>query len=241
MDQTPPMPLVVDDVSFSFEDGEVLRHCSLAVAPGETLMLVGDNGAGKSTLMRLLTGRLALQQGDIRLFGELPARFRSWGRVGFVSQGASEALVGFPATVEEVVRSGLYSSTSRWRTPDRWRERVAEALRRCGASELAGRPVGALSGGQRQRVLLARAIVSGPELLLLDEPTAALDADGADAVFALLTAHHQHESQPSGDDCALCLPATPAAALVVTHDLPRAKASGCRMARLENGSVEEVR
>lgn len=234
-------PLLVDDVSFSFEDGQVLRHCSLAVAPGETLMLVGDNGAGKSTLMRLLTGRLSLQEGDIRLFGERPQRFRHWSRVGYVSQGASEALVGFPATVEEVVKSGLYSTTSRFRRLDRWRERVAEALRRCGAEELTGRPVGALSGGQRQRVLLARAIVAGPELLLLDEPTAALDAEGADAVFALLRSHHTHEGQAHGDDCALCLPENPAAALVVTHDLARATASGCRIARLQDGRIEEVR
>ena len=223
--QSDTMPLVVDAVSFSYESERVLSDCSLAVAPHERVMLTGENGAGKSTLVGLVTGRLRPSQGSVTLFGQDPRHMRSWARVGFLSQGATESLAGMPATVQEVVRSGLYAGSRRLVPIRGWRESVSAALERCGIADLALRPASQLSGGQRQRVLLARALVNNPDLLVLDEPTAALDPDAADEMFALLSPTAAGEGP---------------AALVITHDAQRARQSGCRIVRLENGHMEEL-
>jgi zinc transport system ATP-binding protein len=154
----------------------VLREVSLSVAAGEVVAVLGANGSGKSTLVRAALGLVPLQSGTAELFGTPLRRFRDWKRIGYVPQriGAGS---GVPATVREVVAAGRLARRGLLR-PGRQADRSAVngALIAVGLAERAGEPVGTLSGGQQQRALIARALAGEPELLVLDEPTAGVDA-----------------------------------------------------------------
>ena len=171
----PPL-LQASDVSFSYGRDDVLRDVDLSVRPGEFVALVGPNGSGKSTLLKLLLGSLVPSAGEVRLFGEPPRRVRERWRLGYVPQRpvlASEV----PATVQEIVATGRLARRGWWR-PLRKEDRDAahHALESVGLAEFAERPVNELSGGQQQRAFIARAFASEPDLLVLDEPIAGVDA-----------------------------------------------------------------
>ena len=188
----------VDDVSFSYGAEPVLDGVSLEVRRGEFLGLVGPNGSGKTTLLRLLLGLQQPARGRIRLFGQDLASFRQWWRVGYVPQRPAALAGGFPATVEEVVQTGLVAVAGRGgpgrpaeeRRPPRT---PREALALVGIEDLARRPIGRLSGGQQQRVFLARALVSRPELLILDEPLEGVDAATQDRFYGLVRRLREQE------------------------------------------------
>jgi iron complex transport system ATP-binding protein len=163
-------------LSGGYGGDEVVRAVDLAVAEGECVAVLGPNGAGKSTLLRLLAGILPASSGSVELRGRsLPAwRRREVAReVGFVPQIVNLA---FPLTVTEVVQQGRAPHLGPWRPPSpRDHAAVEAAIERVGLSDRTTVAVQRLSGGERQLVLLARALASEPRLLLLDEPTAALD------------------------------------------------------------------
>ncbi len=167
----------IDGVSFAYHQDLVLDQVSLAVRPGELVALVGPNGSGKSTLLRILVGLVAPGSGKARLFGENPARLRQPERLGYVPQRPTLAQ-GLAATVNDVVAAGRLSRT-RW-----WRRRRADdrsavdaALAAVDLTELRGVRVSTLSGGQQQRAFIARALAGEPDLLVLDEPVAGVDAE----------------------------------------------------------------
>ena len=171
-------PLIdAEGVSFAYGRNEVLVDVALSVRPGEFVALVGPNGSGKSTLLRVLLGRLDPSAGSVRLFGAPPDRLRERGRLGYVPQRpvlASEV----PATVEEIVATGRLSRSGWWRPMRREdRDAVHHALVSVGLDHLASRPLNELSGGQQQRAFIARAFASEPDLLVLDEPIAGVDAE----------------------------------------------------------------
>lgn len=154
----------------------VVRGVDLTLTDGEAIALMGANGSGKSTLVRALVGILPIEGGSIDLFGErLAPRRRGvpWERIGYVPQRVSAA-AGVPATALELVVSGLLHR-GRLRPPRDGRTRALAALAEVGLEEKAGVGVRELSGGQQQRLLIARALVRDPDLLLLDEPVAAVD------------------------------------------------------------------
>jgi zinc transport system ATP-binding protein len=160
----------------------VLRDVDLAVRAGEFVAVVGANGSGKSTLIRAVVGLRPVTSGTVRLFGTEQQRFTDWRRVGYVPQrpGAGS---GVPASVWEVVASGRLVHRSLLRPLRRAdREAIREALEVVGLADRASEPVTTLSGGQQQRVLIARALVSGPDLYVLDEPTAGVDAANQQAL-----------------------------------------------------------
>jgi len=169
--------LDVDQVTFGYRRVPVLREASLRVLPGEFLAVVGANGSGKTTLMRLALGLLRPTHGMVRLFGTSIDGFRDWGRIGYVPQRAT-ANAAVPISVEEVVRTGL---ASQWRLLRRatreQRDRVEQVIDRLGLTALRKSATSQLSGGQQQRTLIARALVTAPELLILDEPTSGVDID----------------------------------------------------------------
>ncbi|WP_318203642.1 metal ABC transporter ATP-binding protein [Streptomyces sp. SCL15-4] len=152
----------------------VLRGIDLTVGRGEVVALLGANGSGKSTAVRATIGQVPVSGGTVELFGTPRRSFRDWARVGYVPQRTTAA-GGVPATVTEVVSSGRLARTrfGIFRKADR--EAVRRALELVGLADRAKDSVTALSGGQHQRVLIARALVSEPELLIMDEPMAGVD------------------------------------------------------------------
>ncbi|MFI2349552.1 metal ABC transporter ATP-binding protein [Streptomyces sp. NPDC019443] len=152
----------------------VLRGIDLTVQRGEVVALLGANGSGKSTAVRSLIGQVPLTGGEIALFGTQLRRFRAWSRVGYVPQRTT-ASSGVPATVREVVSSGRLSRTRLGRLSKADRAAVQRAIELVGLADRAKDSVDALSGGQHQRVLIARALASDPELLIMDEPMAGVD------------------------------------------------------------------
>jgi len=149
--------------------------------------IVGPNGSGKSTLIKAVLGLVGTERGDINLFGTPQARFSEWRRVGYLPQRLRFFNPDFPATVEEIVGLGLLAGKRLPRKLTRAdREMVEKTLALMGITEIRKRRIGELSGGQQQRVLLGRAVVGGPELLILDEPTTALDPETRDRFYNLL-------------------------------------------------------
>jgi len=170
------------DVSFSYDGHPVLRGVNLTIPPGDFATLIGPNGGGKTTLLKLMLGLLRPSTGRVLVLGGSPEASRE--RIGYMPQH-SLLDPGFPVLVEEVVLMGRLGKRSRAYT-DADRDATAAALDRVGMAASARRPLSGLSGGQRQRVLIARAIVSDPEMLLLDEPTANLDVTMERDLYDLL-------------------------------------------------------
>lgn len=171
------IPLELDHVSFGYNGQPVIRDVSLQVHQGTFVALVGANGSGKSTLVRLALGLLRPTSGQVRLFGTDTVRFRRWWQVGYVPQRAA-ADSALPISVDEVIRTGLAGQQHPGRRATRrHRQRIEHVLDVMGLTGLRRRRIGELSGGQQQRALIARALVTEPRLLILDEPTTGVDAD----------------------------------------------------------------
>ncbi len=169
-----------------YGDRAVVRDTDLTVARGEVVALVGPNGSGKTTLVRGLLGLADVLAGEVELFGTPSRTFRERWRIGYVPQRHT---VGgaVPSTVEEVVASGrlprrrLFSRT----TADD-RRATSEAIATVGLTDRRKAPVSTLSGGQQRRVLIARALASEPEVLVMDEPTAGVDAASQESLTRTL-------------------------------------------------------
>lgn len=178
----------INDLSFTYERQTVLEHIDLVVEEGSFLGLVGPNGSGKTTLLKCILGLLKPQVGEIRLFGTPINEFKDWHEIGFVSQKANSFNTGFPASVFEVVSSGLTSKLGFFKFLGKEEKRkIHEAIDAVGLSDFSKRNIGELSGGQQQRVFIARALVSDPKLLILDEPTVGVDAKTVQQFYDLLT------------------------------------------------------
>ncbi len=171
-----------------YEGRPVVHGLDLRIAAGEVLGILGSNGSGKSTTIRGLLGLTPILAGEVRLFGTPRNQFHDWARIGYVPQRHTVA-GGIPSTVGEVVASGRLTRLRPWRrTTAVDRQAVADAI---AAVDLAGHErttMTALSGGQQRRVLIARALATRPDLLVLDEPTAGVDRANQEALATALGA-----------------------------------------------------
>ncbi len=174
-------------IFFSYDGAPVLEDVSLTVPDGDFLVVLGPNGGGKSTLLKILLGLIRPQLGTAQVLGR-PAG-EAGGQIGYLPQ-STHISKGVPITVMDAVALGLVRPGFRGcmglraSQADKGLARVA--LERVGMAEQARRTLADLSGGQKQRVLIARALVSGPRLLLLDEPTASVDPQARNSLFGLL-------------------------------------------------------
>lgn len=177
----------INHLSFRYEKDIVLEDINLTIPDGSFLAIVGPNGSGKSTLLKLVLGLLKLQKGEIFLFGQEINKFKDWQKIGYVSQKANSFNTGFPATVFEVVASGLTKKLGMFRFFKKDdRQKVCDALEAVGMEKFQNRNIGELSGGQQQRVFIARALVSEPRLLILDEPTVGVDTENVNSFYQML-------------------------------------------------------
>lgn len=183
------MPAVLNTInlSFAYRESEVLSDVTFSVEPGDYIGLAGPNGAGKTTLIRTVLGLSGRYSGRIELFGNDAGSFSDWGRIGYLSQRATALNPLFPASVEEVVGLGLLSKK---RFPRKFTRTdgaaIKKALELMDIADIGKRLLGELSGGQQQRVFLARALVSDPDLLILDEPGTALDPLSREGFFEFI-------------------------------------------------------
>lgn len=172
------------DVWCGYGQQTVLSNVNLTVMAGEFVGLLGPSGSGKTTLLKVMMGAMNLLKGEVLVEG-FPARRRK-PKAGYVPQ-LETIDWDFPVTVLQVVMMGATMSAPLFPWyKSRDRERAYEMLDRLGIAKLSKRPIRELSGGEQQRVFLARALVSNPRLLLLDEPTAGVDIKTRDDVMHLL-------------------------------------------------------
>jgi len=175
--------LQFNDVCFAYERQEVLHNVDLSVPDKSLVAVVGPNGGGKTTLVKLALGLVKPQRGTVHVFGVAPERRRH--SIGYVAQHLGFD-PEFPVSVMDVVLMGR--ADRHWLGPYRRgdRAKATEALERVRLEHLNRRALAHLSGGERQRVLIAQALVSDPELLLLDEPTANVDTTAENEIYDLL-------------------------------------------------------
>ncbi|TYR82388.1 metal ABC transporter ATP-binding protein [Priestia megaterium] len=182
-----PNVIDINHLSFQYDGRFVLEDISFSIPKGSFLGLVGPNGSGKSTLIKCILGLQKPHIGTIHLFGKEQRKFKEKSKIGYVSQKANSFNSGFPATVFEVVSTGLTSKIGLFRFMNAaHKQKVKEAIEAVGMGKFINRNIGELSGGQQQRIFIARALVSDPELLILDEPTVGVDAQNVYNFYVLL-------------------------------------------------------
>ena len=194
-------PLSLHDMTVAYHRRPVVWDIDYKAQPGRLVAIVGPNGAGKSTLIKASLDLIPKVAGGVRFFGKPYSEQR--GRVAYVPQRTTVDW-DFPVTALDVVAMGLYRQIGWfWPVTRKWKQKALEALDKVGLADFAPRQISQLSGGQQQRVFLARALVQGADLYLMDEPFAGVDASTERAIVDLL-----RELRTQGKT-----------ALVVHHDL----------------------
>lgn len=173
----------INGVSFRYDERQILNDVNLTIWQYDSICIVGPNGGGKTTLIKLIIGLLAPDTGMVTIFGKRPDTAHQL--IGYVPQYAQYDKQ-FPISVREVVCMGRMGNSFTGRYSKQDKEKTIAALGEVGLADLADRSFSALSGGQRQRVLIARALASGGEILILDEPTANIDRESETHFFDLL-------------------------------------------------------
>lgn len=193
----------------------VIQDATFTINHGDYVGIVGPNGGGKTTLLLALFGFLPIQNGSIRLFSKDIQTFTEWDRIAYVSQGATHFDINFPLTVSELVGLGRITRGNIGR-PLKKTDWIAvdDCLNLMGIGDLAEKRIGSLSGGQKQRMFIAKALVRNPEILILDEPVAGIDATGLENFYKLLSDLNMKKNLTI---------------LIVSHDL---SSVFCRMTKL---------
>ncbi len=174
----------IKNLSFEYDHNIVLENVNLSIKKGEFVGIIGPNGGGKTTLLKLILGFLPPNKGSVRISGKLSKEVQH--NIGYVPQ-FHEIDRYFPITVYELVLLGAIS-TCNWlgKYPNIIKKKAKKLLKDLNLSKIMNSPFGKLSGGQMQRVLIARALISDPEILILDEPTSNIDEKSLKQIFKLL-------------------------------------------------------
>ena len=174
----------VENLTVTIGARNILDNVTLDIKAGSFTGLVGPNGAGKTTLLKVLLGLIEPDSGSVRLFGHSPGQAHNL--IGYVPQSA-KAVTDFPVSAKDVVSMGLYGKLGLGKSIGKDdRAAVEESLRLVDATRFAHEKFGSLSGGEKQKIFIARALCAKPKLLLLDEPTTAVDVVAQDNFYAML-------------------------------------------------------
>lgn len=212
--------LELKKVSFAYSNQMVFDKLEFKVPAGDFVALVGPNGAGKSTLLRLSVGLLRPVAGSVEVFGRPLTNNVIGNQVGYVPQHPLDAR-SFPVTVEEVVAMGRVAGLGfgkRFNAADR--KMIDEVLQITDTQAIRHRLIGQLSGGQQQRVLIARALVSQPKILILDEPTSGVDTAAKEGIYSLLRMLNQEQQ---------------VTIIIVSHDVECISRYASRIASINHG------
>lgn len=202
------------NVSFGYGKDCILHDVNFIVKRQEYVGIIGANGAGKSTLMKLILGQLTPESGEI---------FVHTSRIGYVPQVGFSGAANFPANVEEVVMTGLHSEIGMFHLPKKeHKKKVFTVLELVGMQEYRKRMLSELSGGQQQRVMIARALIGGPELLVLDEPLTGIDKEAGQQLYDLLSKLNREYGMTI---------------VMVTHNMEQVASYTNRFYHVSNGSV----
>jgi ABC-type Mn2+/Zn2+ transport system ATPase subunit len=208
--------ITLQHVALGYDGSAVIGNVNLHLAAGDFLVIGGPNGGGKSTLLRGISGLIQPISGSLD---------RGRTRFGYVPQHATVEQT-LPLTAREMVRLGASASSPWWKTLITPRDPLHDqALRDCQAESFAKKPFHQLSGGQRQRVLLARALASSPDCLLLDEPTAGVDRPTQHALAEMLCELHRSSGR---------------AVVLVTHEFAPFRDIANRFVWVQDGSLREL-
>ncbi len=173
----------LEKVNFKYHNNLVLKDINLIVNKADYMGIIGANGSSKSTLVKVILGILTPLSGDIKLFGQSQKDFTDWHKIGYVRQNANVINQQFPASVYEIVKLGLYPIKKKLENPE---QKIEKILKLVGAWDYKDSLIGELSGGQQQKVFIARALISKPELLILDEATVGIDVESKKEFYAFL-------------------------------------------------------
>ena len=215
----------VDHLSFEYGNRRVLHNLNFSIRQGDYAVLTGENGSGKSTLMKVLSGELESAKGRVVIAGSdsLTAALHRI-RIGYMPQNGTSRNAFFPATVEEIMETGMYHPFwKKWAVKDK-KERICRTLEAMGMKDALNRRIGELSGGQQQRVMLARVLISKPQLLLLDEPAVGVDQESLRQLAAVLKRRNQEEAMTI---------------FLITHGNQAVFSGANRFFKMEEGGVEE--
>lgn len=215
----------VDHLSFEYGNRRVLHNLNFSIQQGDYAVLTGENGSGKSTLMKVLSGELESAKGRVVIAGSdsLTAALHRI-RIGYMPQNGTSRNAFFPATVEEIMETGMYHPFwKKWAVKDK-KERICRTLEEMGMKDALNRRIGELSGGQQQRVMLARVLISKPQLLLLDEPAVGMDQESLRQLAAVLKRRNQEEAMTI---------------FLITHGNQAVFSGANRFFKMEEGGVEE--
>ena len=213
----PPI-LEVNNLSVIRSGKIVLKDVDLTIQKGEFIGLVGPNGSGKSTLLLSLLGVLKPHNGSILIYGNVPNPRNFFGRIGWVSQAASYLPRQIKLTVRELVKLGTVSGENMFSWSDGSNEKVSRAIEMVGLEDVENVDVSRLSGGQRQRAVIARALATEAEFILLDEPLVGMDREARNSLLKLLDELCHHAGKTI---------------LMVSHDLTAIRQTAHRMIFLE--------
>lgn len=215
----------VDHLSFEYGNRRVLHNLNFSIRQGDYAVLTGENGSGKSTLMKVLSGELESAKGRVVIAGSdsLTAALHRI-RIGYMPQNGTSRNAFFPATVEEIMETGMYHPFwKKWAVKDK-KEGICRTLEEMGMKDALNRRIGELSGGQQQRVMLARVLISKPQLLLLDEPAVGVDQESLRQLAAVLKRRNQEEAMTI---------------FLITHGNQAVFSGANRFFKMEEGGVEE--
>ena len=215
----------VDHLSFEYGNRRVLHNLNFSIRQGDYAVLTGENGSGKSTLMKVLSGELESAKGRVVIAGSdsLTAALHRI-RIGYMPQNGTSRNAFFPATVEEIMETGMYHPFwKKWAVKDK-KERICRTLEEIGMKDALNRRIGELSGGQQQRVMLARVLISKPQLLLLDEPAVGVDQESLRQLAAVLKRRNQEEAMTI---------------FLITHGNQAVFSGANRFFKMEEGGGEE--